>query len=87
MTNFHFEPLPPEDKAKMLELRDFCEQHSCELYFIGMTGYEINYVTTLSRELHLRALRLANQPATLAPSTPVDAPQSTPPESKLNAKQ
>ena len=69
MANFHFEPLPPEDKAKMLdsELRDFCEQHSCELYFIGMNGYEINTVTTLSRELHLRALRLAIQPATLAP--------------------
>ena len=67
MTTFHSEPLPPEDKAKMLELRDFCEQRSCELYFIGMTGYEINTVTTLSRELHLRALRLAIQPATLAP--------------------
>ena len=36
-------------------------------YFIGMMGCEINTVTTLSRELHLRALRLAIQPATLAP--------------------
>ena len=67
MTTFHSEPMPPEGKAKMLELRDFCEQHSCELYFIGMMGCEINTVTTLSRELHLRALRLAIQPATLAP--------------------
>jgi hypothetical protein len=24
-------PLPPEDTAKMLELRDLCEQRSCEL--------------------------------------------------------
>jgi hypothetical protein len=36
-------PLPPEDTAKMLELRDLCEQRLCELILrvISMTGYDI----------------------------------------------
>ena len=36
-------PLPPEDTAKMLDLRDLCEQRSCEHYLrvISMTGYDI----------------------------------------------
>ncbi len=36
-------PLPPEDTAKMLDLRDLCEQSSCEHYLrvISMTGYDI----------------------------------------------
>ena len=31
-------PLRPEDNANMLELQDFCEQRSYELYFNDMTG-------------------------------------------------
>ena len=41
----HSQPrlLPPEDTAKMLDLRDLCEQRSCELFLrvISMTGYDI----------------------------------------------
>ena len=80
-------PIPPEDKEKMLEFKEFCEQRPRELYATGMTGYEVN--TTLLREWHLRALRLAHQPAssTAAASAPIDEPKVTPPESKLSAKQ
>ena len=40
-------PLPPGDTAKMLEPRDLCEQHSCELQLrvISMKGYDI--ITTI----------------------------------------
>jgi hypothetical protein len=39
-------PLPPEDTAKMLDLRDLCEQSSCEHYLrvISMTGYDITTI-------------------------------------------
>jgi len=45
----HSQPtqLPPGDTAKMLEPRDLCEQHSCELQLrvISMKGYDI--ITTI----------------------------------------
>ena len=78
-------PLPPDDKTKILEFQEFCEQRSRELYATGMTGYEVN--TNLLREWHLRALRLAHQPTTSTTSAPIDEPKVTPPESKLTAKQ
>jgi hypothetical protein len=78
-------PLPPDDKAKILEFQEFCEQRSRELYATGMTGYEVN--TSLLREWHLRAVRLAHQPTSSTASAPIDEPKVTPPESKLTAKQ
>jgi hypothetical protein len=39
-----------QDKAKVIDFQEFCEQRSYELYFTGMTGYEVNTVTTLLRE-------------------------------------
>ena len=38
--------LTPEDTAKMLDLRDHCEQRSCELQLrvISMTGYNITTI-------------------------------------------
>lgn len=46
-------PLPPGDTAKMLEPRDLCEQHSCELQLrvISMKGYDI--ITTIQRQYPL----------------------------------
>ena len=78
-------PLPPDDKTKMLEFLEFCEQRSRELYATGMTGYEVN--TNLLREWHLRALRLAHHPTSSTTSAPIDELKVTPPESKLTAKQ